>query len=132
MTRRDRAVFLLSVSLGSGIWLVAALLAAFTGQKQPWTSGEEPGGSTYYRLALIVSGAIPSVLIPRLWWRWLIGIFLGQVLVTIPASFRSPFGCLGWLVMFPYIAYCLPGIALGALCGFFGRRILSRRSGDAA
>ena len=121
VTRRDLAVFLLSVSLGSGIWLLAP---AFTGQKTPWTSGEEPWGSTYYRLALLVAAVIPSALIQRRWWRWLIGIFLGQVLVTIPAGLRSPFGCLGWLYMFPYEIYCLPGVGVGALCGFFDERAM--------
>jgi hypothetical protein len=128
-TRRDLAVFLLSVSLGAGIWLLAP---AITGQKAPWTSGQEPWDSTYYRLALLVAGVLPSALIQRRWWRWLVGIFVGQVLVTIPVSFRSAFGCLGWLYMFPDLIYCLPGIAVGALCGFFGRRILSRRASHAA
>ena len=124
LARRDAAVFLLSVGLGAGIWLLSP---AITGQKEPWDS-EGP----YYHLALFVAGILPAALVQHRWWRWPIGTLVGQILVTVPLVLRSPFGILGWFYMTVDMLYCLVGTGVGAVCGVLVRRILSRQVGDAA
>ncbi len=79
-----------------------------------------------------MAGILPSALVQRGWWRWPVGILVGQVLVTIPLALRSPFGPLGWLYMTVDMVYCLAGIGVGTLCEVVVRRLLSRQAGDAA
>lgn len=68
-------IFFLALFSGVLIW---ALSASITGQQEPWDSG-----SPYYFVSLFVSGAIFGAIKPVRFHRWVVAIFIGQLIALI-------------------------------------------------
>ena len=111
-----------STLVGLFVWIASPY---FTGQKEPWNSL-----SFYYPGTLLVGGAIAGLLVPRRFWRWAVGIWLGQMIgfVQCMATYRrvGPLAPLGFLMFLPmYSLWALLGSCLGAAAGKLLRRFVS-------
>jgi hypothetical protein len=72
---QDYVVFLLALISGILIWALSSLI---TGQQEPWDSG-----SPYYFISLFVSGAVFGAIKPARYSRWVLAIFIGQLIALI-------------------------------------------------
>ena len=70
--------FTLSIGLGLLTWVLSPLL---TGQREPWDAS-----GPYYMISLFTAGFVPSLIEPRRFWAWPIGVYLGQVLFLLGAT----------------------------------------------
>ncbi len=117
-------VFAYSAFVGWFIWFASFY---FTGHREPWDSE-----SFYYRDCLLVGGAIAGFLLPRRFWLWAVGMWVGQMIGFIqcmaetsrPGSL-APFG---FLVLLPiYSIWGMFGAGAGAgtrwLCHWIATRI---------
>ncbi len=94
----DYSTFLLACLLGLGIWYLSPFL---TGHLEPWDSE-----SGYYGFSLATAGALTALLNPHRFWRWSIGIYLGQVIA---------FPLVGLGLPLPLSLIYLAGVTLVAL-----------------
>ena len=92
------------------------LSAPLTGHREPWDAG-----SLYYPCVLVVVGFIPAWFHASRFWLWALGALLGQALVFVTLSVRTPgpLWPVGLLFLFAYSLLSLLGAALGA---WFHRR----------
>lgn len=95
------------LALFSGI-LIWALSTSITGQQEPWDS-ETP----YYFVSLFVSGAIFGAIKPIRLHRWVVAIFIGQ-LISLVFVGMGPLIIIGVMSLAVLSLISLAGAALSA------------------
>lgn len=111
MNPRRWSAFLLGLILGAAIWMLSPWIA---GRSEPW---DAEGG--YYAGALLGTGALGGILLPRHWPSVALGIFAGQLLVIFGGVLADPasggFWPLGVVFLAVYSVLGLVGALLGAV-----------------
>lgn len=111
--RRSTVALLFSIASGVAIWVGSPVL---TGHLEPWDA-ENP---LPYLGGLVLAGALASTIEPRGFWKWPIGIYVGQTLgilyrtMTLPGAGVNFFVPLGMAFLVPYTTLALLGAVIGA------------------
>ena len=110
-----------SVLVGVYVWIASPLI---TGHNEPWDSS-----SIFYGGSLFAGGFIIGLLVPRRFWLWAIGIWLGQSIVFVwymaTSAGGGPLAPLGLFVFLPMSSLLgLLGSCFGAGIGKLFRRFM--------
>ena len=106
----DKRVFTLSVVLGVLIWALSPILA---GNREPWDAE-----GSYYTTSLFVAGLVPALIEPKQFLVWPVGVYVGQVLFIVGASFLGThtganLAVVGIIMMLFYMVPTVIGAVLG-------------------
>jgi hypothetical protein len=113
-----RAVVLVGIVLGLGLWLVPA---TFFGQREPWD-----GNGPWYAVVLALAGLLLGFLGAGHPFAAVVGMFLGQVVVLLTRVVSNPATSELWLVGVVLLAgYTFVATGIGALLGLQLRHRLS-------
>ena len=119
----NKRIFMLSVGLGLLIWALSPMLA---GNREPWDAR-----GPYYAASLFIAGLVPALLEPRRFWVWPVGVYLGQCLFIIGASFLRPspganLAVAGVVIMVFYMLPTVIGVGVGAAIRMIAKRMGTR------
>mgnify|MGYP001563853319 CR=1 FL=1 len=122
----NKRIFMLSIGLGLLIWTLSPMLA---GHREPWDAQ-----GPYYMVSLFIAGLVPALIEPKRFWVWPIGVYLGQVLFIIGASFLLPYAganlaAAGIVIMVFYMVPTVIGAAIGAGIRTVAARVTTRTKG---
>ncbi|MDZ7617468.1 MAG: hypothetical protein U1E05_10715 [Patescibacteria group bacterium] len=103
-----------SILVGALVWIASPFI---TGHREPWDSL-----SVYYGGSLLIGGFVAGLFVPRRFWLWAVGIWLGQMIGfawCMGMSPRSgPLWPFGFFVFLPaFSLWGLLGACLGAGVG---------------
>lgn len=116
--RPTLAALLIGLVIGAAIWWLSPLI---TGRLEPWDAG-----SGYYEGALLGAGILGGLLLPEHSRWFVIGIFVGQVLVLLAGVLKEPSSGGLWPLGVVFLALYSLLAMVGAMVGSAVRR---RRSG---
>jgi hypothetical protein len=118
--RSTLPALLMGLLIGAAIWWLSPLI---TGRLEPWDAG-----SGYYEGALLGAGILGGLLLPKHWRWFVIGVFLGQVLVLLGGVLREPSSGGLWPLGVVFMALYSLLAMVGAMVGSGVRRRLSGRT----
>ena len=118
--RPTLAALLIGLAIGAAIWLISPLI---TGRREPW---DAEGG--YYPGALLGTGFFGGLLLPERAGWFVVGIFLGQILVLLGGVLSNPSSGGLWPLGVGFLALYSLLALLGAALGSGVRRLRSRRT----
>ena len=118
--RPTLAALLMGLFIGAAIWWQSPLI---TGRQEPWDAG-----SGYYEGALLGAGILGGLLLPEHSRWFVIGVFVGQVLVLLGGVLKEPSSGGLWPLGVVFMALYSLLAMVGAIMGSGVRRRLSRRT----
>jgi len=114
------AVFLTGLLIGGAIWWLSPLI---TGSREPWDAE-----GVYYAGSLLGAGLFGGLLLPGQWRWFVVGVFVGQVLVLLAGVLRDPSTGGLWPLGLIFLALYSVLTLLGAALGSGLRRLGNRRT----
>ncbi len=119
-SRRSVAAFLTGLVIGGAIWWLSPLI---TGSHEPWDAE-----GVYYAGSLLGAGLLGGLLLPGHWRWFVVGVFVGQVLVLLAGVLRDPSTGGLWPLGLIFLALYSVLTLLGAALGTGLRRLGNRRT----
>ena len=122
----NKRIFALSIGLGLLIWALSPMLA---GHREPWDAQ-----GPYYMVSLFIAGLVPTLIEPKRFWVWPIGVYLGQVLFIIGGSFLweiagANLAVAGVVIMVFYMVPTVIGAGIGVVIRKVAQRVGTRPKG---
>jgi hypothetical protein len=107
----QRIAFIIAVFGGAFVWVASPYI---TGQREPWDSE-----TSFYPCILFLTALFAGLIMPSRFWRWALGVWLGQIVGFLWCLLLSdrigPLAAVGFLLFLPLYSLCaLLGAAVAA------------------